>query len=1129
MKAYHNSRDLNFRSPFGAVTAGTEIRLKADIWDGEPTAAVLRIWTEGVGETRIDMHISGRPGGYTAEAVFKPEEPALCWYRFEITDSDGSLYYYGRSQSGKGGTGELYPGTKDCPSYQITVSRERKVPEWYKKGIVYQIFPDRFAREAGTDEKETEKRFTGHERGPARRAVPWDKPVSYERTADGHIAAWDFYGGSLKGITEKLGYLKELGVSIIYLNPIFEAASNHRYDTGDYMSIDPVLGTEADFRKLCETAEENGISVIIDGVFNHTGCDSIYFNKYGNYDSLGAYQSTESEYRDMYSFNSESPDGYDSWWGIGDLPNLREDNPKLQELIYKADGSVVRKWMRLGAKGWRLDVADELPDEFIAGIKQAVLEEKPEDALLLGEVWEDASNKESYGVKRKYLQGAELDCVMNYPFRDSVCGFLTGKCSAADFAENMYALAENYPREAFYSNLNLIGSHDRMRIMTVLGNAPAENELSDAQKSVYRLSEQNRGLAKARLWLAALLQMTMPGVPCIYYGDELGAEGYADPYNRAPYPWDNGDTDCRNIYSNAIGVRRSHRIFTDGDFVPFSTGEDIIGYTRRLGREAVTVLINRSRENEHTAVIPRLGQYASDIISGNVYASRCMKNAGYAADEEELIKAAAGGRQDDKINSSGLADGGRELNVRLNRLGSAVIYFSPEQRLGAELESGTGVLCHTTSLPNDNGRSGSIGPEVFRFMDMLNEHGEKYWQILPINPTDAEGSPYAGSSAFAGNISLLPFAKDELAARHAEYRAENRHIAAAADYAAGPRDDYEHYVTGNAVWLDGYAMYCALKDMHGGSSWTKWEDGFKHYNAKLWDDAELAEAADAYRYEQYIFDSCWNEVRRYAESRGISIIGDMPIYVSEDSADAWQYPQYFTLSNDGTGSKQEPFEAGVPPDYFSADGQSWGNPLYRWDILKKNGYKWWMDRLKRAFSLYNVVRLDHFRGFEAYWAIPKGKKPSEGKWMQGPGRELFEKAFESLGPLPVIAEDLGFITPGVRSLTATTGFPGMDVMQFADRDPMHGYTPNCDRIAYTGTHDNETLTGWCINKYGAEEGRKAADKLLEDFYKSDAFIRIVPVQDLMGLDNTARMNVPGTTGVNWRWQAKEPFGWKNRH
>ena len=265
----------------------------------------------------------------------------------------------------------------------------------------------------------------------------WDEPPTYDRNPDGSIRTWDFYGGSLKGIEGDLPRLADLGITVIYLNPIFEAASNHRYDTSDYLKIDPVLGTEEDFRHLCAEAKKRGISIILDGVFNHTGDDSVYFNRYGNYPDVGAWQSPESPWRDAYRFHEDGT--YDCWWGISNMPALNEDSPKVKELILGEHG-VVRTWLRAGARGWRLDVADELKEEMIAGIKQATLEERP-DGVVIGEVWEDASNKVSYGHLRHYLLGDELDSAMNYPFRDMVLGFLLGTKDAAEAVEDIESLS----------------------------------------------------------------------------------------------------------------------------------------------------------------------------------------------------------------------------------------------------------------------------------------------------------------------------------------------------------------------------------------------------------------------------------------------------------------------------------------------------------------------------------------------------------------------------------------------------------------------------------------------------------------------------------------------------------------
>ena len=329
------------------------------------------------------------------------------------------------------------------------------MPEWARGCVGYQIFPDRFARERDWTPREPEAR-----RGTHRFLVrDWDTPVFYPRAENGDVSSWPFWGGTLRGIEEKLPYLASLGVTVLYLNPIFEAASNHRYDTADYTRVDPLLGRKKDFESLCEAARKRGIRIVLDGVFNHTGADSVYFDKFGNY-------GTAEKYRSWFRFGEQYRHGYECWWDVPDLPNVEENDPSFREFLCGKDG-VVRRWLRRGASGWRLDVADELPDSLIRDIRAAMKEEK-EDSLLLGEVWEDASNKVSYGALREYFLGSELDATMHYPFRTAVLDFLLGKIHAQAACDAFWTIQEHYPKENLHAALNLIGSHDRARVLTVL-------------------------------------------------------------------------------------------------------------------------------------------------------------------------------------------------------------------------------------------------------------------------------------------------------------------------------------------------------------------------------------------------------------------------------------------------------------------------------------------------------------------------------------------------------------------------------------------------------------------------------------------------------------------------------------
>ncbi|MDD6043721.1 MAG: 4-alpha-glucanotransferase [Eubacteriaceae bacterium] len=1062
MNIYHNSRIQDYRKPFGAIAVNGTVTLKIDIFDEEKADAVLRVWIDGEGESYYPMQKERLDDRWRYSCSLKCDKEALYWYSFRIDRGDGSCVYYGAKEGRTGGEGQLYFGMP--PSFQITAYRERKLPEWYKSGIAYQIFPDRYCRGKDFDGEEAKAKLSGR-KGPGRiLRENWNETPSYDKEANGRIANWDFFGGTLNGIREKLDHLAGMGITVLYLNPIFEAASNHRYDTADYMKVDSLLGTEEDFVNLCREAEEKGISIILDGVFNHTGCDSKYFNKYENYTEKGAWQGEESEYADWFNFREDG--SYECWWGVDDLPSVNENSESYRKFIFDGDDSVVRKWLRLGAKGWRLDVADELPDDFIAGIKNAIIEEKGSDGLLMGEVWEDASHKVSYGQLRKYFQGEELDCVMNYPFRDGIESFLTYKMNAYELTEGLMSLYENYPKENFYGNLNLLGSHDRMRVLTLLGDAPDEGSLSPWDREHYKLNQGQKDMALGRLWLAALIQMTMPGVPCIYYGDEAGVEGYSDPYNRKTFPWGNEDENAGNIYRNAISLRKMYRVLVDGDFTPVAFNDDVFGLYRRNSEESALIIINRSLHNHYDIRVKAEGK-ATDVIERGVL--QC--------DEEGCIK------------------------VHIGQLGSALIHFSGDN-MAMDMERGSGVLAHITSIPG-----GTLGEPARRFIDHLWEGGQKYWQILPLNPADFFGSPYSGRSAMAGNLKLTGLSEDEFRSLYENMTPEEER-------------NFEAFRNKQKGWLMPYAMFCVLKEEFQERAMQSWPDKYHRYSEIMYKDETLSEKARFHMFCQYIFQKMWTETRSYANSKGIKIIGDMPMFVSSDSADVWAEPEMFKLDEEGYPA----FGAGVPPDYFSKDGQLWGNPIYRWDVMEKDGFSWWMRRFARCMELYDYTRLDHFRGFEAYWETPKGKKATEGHWVFCPGIEMFRTCAEKFGKLPFVAEDLGTIVPGVKALMDQCGFYGTDVMQFSDTDPLKEYLPVVGKIAYSGTHDNQTLRGWAVDRYCdgcMDKADETVDILKEKLYSSRADIVIMPLQDVLNLGDEARMNVPGVAEGNWTWQAKE--------
>lgn len=533
MNPYFDSRDKRCKEPFGAVAAGTAVHFA--LQDETYYGCELLVRREFAGAEDVcplPPAEGGFAGSYTA-----PGSGELCWYGFRLTDGDGRQVWFGKN------------GLQDAPEkmarWQLTVYEPTPVPPWFGEGVTYQIFPDRFRRVSMPDVSHMVGRRWLHN--------AWEDEPVYLPEENGEVTNRDFFGGSLPGITEKLDYLKGLHVTTLYLNPIFEAASNHRYDTADYRSIDPLLGTEEDFRTLCREAHKRGMRVIVDGVFNHTGSNSRYFNAEGYYPELGAAQSRESPYFGWYSFHPW-PAQYDAWWGVRTLPAVNEERPDYRDFIFGGEDSVVRRWLRCGADGWRLDVADELPGDFIEGIRAAMDAEKA-GAYLLGEVWEDGSNKIAYSRRRRYLLGRETHGLMNYPFRTALLTWLGGGDAAA-FRESMETLRENYPPEAFYGAMNFLGTHDTPRILTLLGAAQTPG--TKRERAAYRLSpdEQTQGTRKLRL--AAMLLYTFPGSPTVFYGDEAGMEGFEDPLNRRTFPWGRED-ERLTAFFRTLGLLRSQR------------------------------------------------------------------------------------------------------------------------------------------------------------------------------------------------------------------------------------------------------------------------------------------------------------------------------------------------------------------------------------------------------------------------------------------------------------------------------------------------------------------------------------------------------------------------------------------
>ena len=564
-----DSRNSQCKSPFGAAVCGAEVSFRL-LGREDYAAAQLVARFEFAGQ---DHTVPLSPDGDNfAGTLCAPDAAELIWYCFRLERADGRVLWLGK---------DGLAGREDgLPRWQLTVYDDaRPVPDWFGRGVSYQIFPDRFCRLAVPDARGMVGDRLVH--------ADWDELPAFGPDETGEVRCRDFFGGSLAGICSKLDYLASLSVTTLYLCPIFESASNHRYNTADYRAIDPMLGTEEDFRTLCREAEKRGIRVLLDGVFNHNGSTSRYFNADGFYPELGAAQSKDSPYYPWYRF-THWPDGYDAWWGVHTLPAVNEECPSYREFIVDGEDSVVRHWLRLGASGWRLDVADELPDDFIADIRAAMEQEKP-DSILLGEVWEDGSNKIAYSRRRRYLLGSETHGLMNYPFRTAALGWLTGG-DAADFRETMETIRENYPPAAFYGAMNFLGTHDTPRILTLLG--ARETPPTQAERAAYRLSPEELAMGLARLRLGAMLLFTFPGSPTVYYGDEAGMQGFEDPLNRATYPWGCEDAALLALYRRLGQLRRGWTSLQSGSIAYLAAEGGVLAILRQSGAERTLTALN---------------------------------------------------------------------------------------------------------------------------------------------------------------------------------------------------------------------------------------------------------------------------------------------------------------------------------------------------------------------------------------------------------------------------------------------------------------------------------------------------------------------------------------------------------
>ncbi|MCI9242600.1 MAG: DUF3459 domain-containing protein [Lawsonibacter sp.] len=592
----YDSRDSRYKSPYGAVSSGTQVQLTLR----PPRAECFSHASVNVRfESRFnEILILKMPwqGHDLGQDLFSVELDTtgyvgLVWYSFRLEKLNG------RGQ-------ELGP-------YQLTVyDGAREAPSWFGEGVTYQIFPDRFRRSKVPDPEGLVGGRTVHQ--------SWEEFPEYRPDDQGEVRNRDFFGGDFQGVLEKLDYLKSLGVETLYFNPIFEAAENHRYGTADYSRVDPMLGTNEDFARLCEEAHRQGMRVMLDGVFNHTGYVSRYFNGDGFYPEAGAAQSQESPYYSWFNF-TQWPNRYDSWWGIYSLPAVNENDPGYREFIFGGKDSVVRRWLRAGADGWRLDVADELPDDFVHGIHEAARAEKP-DAVIIGEVWEDGSTKVAYGVRRKHILGGHCDGLMNYPLRSAILSFFQGGGGEA-FVKGMETIRENYPAFAFYSSMNSLDTHDTPRFLTLLGAGGEYRDQSREWRAGFTLSPKQLNRGRKLLKAAALLLFCFPGSPTVYYGDEVGMEGFEDPFNRQTYPWGYEDQELLEWY-RALGRLRGQRPALRRGGIRYVCGRGpLLAFVRESEEERLLCAFNAGKEKqtlvvEEERLCPVLGQVEAAQVDG---------------------------------------------------------------------------------------------------------------------------------------------------------------------------------------------------------------------------------------------------------------------------------------------------------------------------------------------------------------------------------------------------------------------------------------------------------------------------------------------------------------------------------
>lgn len=592
------------KSIVGAVPEGVRFGIRLQINRCvAPSKVVLVVYGDNGGEREFTMYkdLSGAGfDNYIADVQFKK---GLYWYYFRMEDVAYERYI-GIDDSKKASL--FY---RDVRPWQLSVYKKQyKTPDWLNRGVMYQIMVDRFCHEG--EYVVTEDKLLR----------PWGEQPFY-REENGVVKNRDFFGGNLQGIISKLPYLASLNVKTIYLNPVFKAYSNHKYDTEDYEVIDPMFGSNEDFVRLCREAEKLDIKIILDGVFNHVGSSSKYFNLNKKYGEGGAYNDVDSPYRDWFYFHPDNT--YDCWWSFSNLPRIKAQSKGAQRYFCGKNG-IVPRWLKAGAKGWRLDVVDEIADCMLDKIVSSAKAQDP-DCAIIGEVWEDASNKVDYGVRRHYLDGTQLDSVMNYPLMNGIIAFVRDGDESA-LSRAVFDIVNNYPRHVRNNLMNILGTHDTARILTALAGDRIGNSSKDVLART-KLSDEQFLFGCRLLKISAVLQYTFFGFPCVYYGDEAVMEGYRDPFCRGCYPWGHENKLMLDFYRR-LGELRRHRVFSEGDFRQLVAEKGVYAFERTLQdtQSEVIVAVNRGGSEYNLY----LGSVYEDVFTGRKYRDFCkLQHNGY--------------------------------------------------------------------------------------------------------------------------------------------------------------------------------------------------------------------------------------------------------------------------------------------------------------------------------------------------------------------------------------------------------------------------------------------------------------------------------------------------------------------